>query len=109
MPQRGDICLIPYPFTDKDQAKLRPTLVLQGFGPRFLALTSGEGSHTGDEAVFLPISSRLYQGQYEIVIGEDDPSFPRTGLKRASTIRCWNINTLSTSFIRRKIGKRINT
>lgn len=76
MPQRGDVCLIPYPFTDRDQAKLRPTLVLQGFGPLFLALTSGEGSHTGGEAVFLPIGSRLYRGPYELVIRENDPSFP---------------------------------
>lgn len=101
---RGDICLIPYPFSDKAAAKLRPTLLLQGFGPLFLALTDGRHSPAGLQAVFLPLTSKIQPGPFTVVIREDHASFFSTGLKVASTILCWNIHTIPKCFIERTIG-----
>lgn len=100
----GSICLIEYPFTDKAVAKLRPVLVAEPLSGTFLALTDGEGSPASQHAVFIPITSKIIPGPYNIVIEQSSPYFQFTGLNKPSTILCWNINTIHKAFIKHEIG-----
>ncbi len=101
---RGDIVLIEYPYTDKAAAKLRPALVIQGFGPFFIALTAAGDQALGRNAVFLPITSVIKPGAHNVVVPDSDPAFAQSGLKVSSTILCWNVNTISKAFVSRTIG-----
>ena len=101
---RGDIVLISYPFTNKAAAKLRPALVVQGFGPFAVALTGSSQSGLGRNAVLLPITSNVQAGQYDVTVDQSHPAFAQTGLKVASSILCWNVNTISKAFVQRRIG-----
>ena len=101
----GTICLIEYPFTDKAVAKLRPALVAEPLSGTFLAVTDGEGSPASQHAIFLPISSKIRQGNYNIIVDTNSPYFSATGLKVASTVLCWNINTIHKAFVKRELGQ----
>jgi mRNA-degrading endonuclease toxin of MazEF toxin-antitoxin module len=104
MPKKGDICLVPYPFTDQATAKLRPALVAQGFAPFMLALNDGQHSPMGQHVIFIPITSKISQGNFNIILDANTPGFAKTGLKAASTLLCWNVNTIHKDFIQRTIG-----
>jgi len=89
---KGKIVLIPFPFTDLTATKLRPALTLL---------------ETERDVVVAFISSRLPEepSQTEIVVGEDHPEFPQTGLKRSSAIRLDKITTISKDLVVGEIGE----
>lgn len=105
MLNRGDVCLLEYPFTDRSAAKLRPALILQPFGRLFLELTGAGGSLKGADAIFVQITSKIREGEFNIILKRDNPWFASTGLRADSTIQCWNINTISKALVKRTIGK----
>jgi mRNA interferase MazF len=91
---RGDIVLVPFPFTDLSTTKRRPAVVL-GADPTqtdfALAFISSQqvGSIAIGEAALLPTH----------------PEFPLTGLSAPSKIRATKLVTLSRALLRRWLGR----
>ena len=85
---KGDIVLVPFPFTDLSQTKLRPGVVLWV-------------DSQGQDITVCFISS---QNLDCISIEPSDPEFTRTGLKLASKIRVARVVTLERRLIKRRLG-----
>ena len=88
---KAKIVLIHFPFTDLSALKLRPALVI----------------HESDQDVVVAfISSRVpaHQIDSNLLLPTDHPSFPVTGLKRASVIKFDKIATVSKDLIEGEIG-----
>jgi mRNA interferase MazF len=89
MPERGDLLLVPFPFTDLSAAKRRPVL----------ALTSADSY--GD-FIALPVTSRP-QAEHGLPIAATDML---TGtLPAASWIRTNRIVTLNASLVVKTVGR----
>lgn len=91
--RRGDVVLVPFPFTDLAATKVRPALVVsadpQG-GDLTLAFVSS----------VVPAGA----GARDVVLNEDDPAFPGSGLKRTSVFRMSKLVTLNRSLVARRLG-----
>jgi mRNA interferase MazF len=91
---KGDIMLVPFPFTDLSETKLRPAVVLwvnakgQDVTLCFIS-TQAIDRVTDDEFVILP----------------NDSEFAQTGLKSPSKVRVARIVTLERSLLQRRLGK----
>ncbi len=93
---RGDIVLIKFPFTDLSSDKVRPALVV----------SSDAYSTTNPDAIFIYISAVTDSPKPpDIVIEERHPEFRRSGLKKASVIKCDKIVTLSKILASRRLGE----
>ncbi len=89
---KGKMVLIPFPFTDLSATKLRPALVL----------------HEGDRDVIVAfISSRIPSkpSDTDVIITQNHPEFPLTGLKVDSVIKLDKVATLSKNLIIAKLVK----
>jgi len=77
MRQAGSIVLVPFPFTDHSENKLRPVLILRRASSRF------------DDWLVCMISSQLHQAEPNLdeIIEADDPEFSPSGLKASSVFR----------------------
>ena len=91
---KGDIVLVPFPFTDLSQAKLRPALVLWV-------------DNTSDDVTLCFISSQNVSSltPEEFVLNPSDSEFPDTGLRVASKVRVTRIATIERRLITRRLGK----
>jgi mRNA interferase MazF len=91
---KGDVVLVQFPFSDLNQTKLRPALVLAA-------------SASIDEITLCFISSQNIQSlsSDEFAIVKSDDDFAQTGLKIDSKVRVTRIITLESKLILRKIGK----
>jgi mRNA interferase MazF len=91
---KGDIILVPFPFTDLSQTKLRPAVVLWADGK-------------GQDVTLCLISSQKVETltANEFVIAANDPQFSMTGLKITSKVRVTRIVTLERRMLRRRLGK----
>ena len=91
--QKGDIVLVPFPFTDLSTTKLRPAVVLwvdsSGIDVTLCLISSQNVSSLSSE---------------EFVIEATDPSFTLTGLKVTSKVRVSRIVTVERNLITRKLG-----
>jgi len=85
---KGDIVVVPFPFSDLSQAKRRPALVLAEL--------------EGDDRILCQITSQLVQDKYAIQLDEDD--FAKGSLKRRSNIRPNRIFTADMRIILYRIG-----
>jgi len=92
--KKGDIVLVPFPFTDLSTTKLRPAVVLWV-------------DSTGDDITLCFISSQNLTrlSPNEFVLDASDPDFSNTGLKVTSKVRVTRIATLERQLITRRIGK----
>ena len=93
--RRGDIILVPFPFTDFKSHKVRPAIIVS---PRI--------SKRGD-AIVAFISSVLPFDKPEesaVVLETSDSSFAKTGLKVSSIFRMDKLITLHFSLILRHLG-----
>jgi mRNA interferase MazF len=89
---KGDIILVPFPFTDLSENKLRPAVVLW----------------VDDQDVTLCfISSQAIDRitKNEFVILTSDLEFTKTGLKSSSKVRVARIATLERSLLKRRLGQ----
>lgn len=89
---KGKIVLIPFPFTDLSASKLRPALIL----------------YEGDRDVVVAFISSKIPSQFtesDVVVAENHPEFPLTGLKVGSVIKLNKIATLSKNLIIGEIGE----
>ena len=89
------IVLVPFPFDDLSTTKVRPAVCL-----------TDEISPYG-HVVLAFVTSRVSEksGSSELIIDTTDKDFAGTGLKVASTIRLHRLMTVTTSIIRRELGK----
>ena len=87
----GDIVLVNFPFTDLQSSKVRPALVL---------------SIKGEDVIILGIFSRVSENLRDswIKIGEANPAFKQTGLKKASIIKTEKITVVHQSLLRKGLG-----
>jgi mRNA interferase MazF len=66
---RGDVVVVPFPFSDLTQAKRRPALVL--------------ATLQGDDVILCQITSRTLRDKYSVSL--DDIDFEKGGLKHRAT------------------------
>jgi mRNA interferase MazF len=91
---KGDIILVPFPFTDLSQTKLRPAVVLH--------IDSVNNDIT---VCFISFQALTNLSLEEFAINPSDPEFISTGLRVASKVRVSRIVTLEKSLVTRRIGK----
>ncbi|MFQ5676501.1 MAG: type II toxin-antitoxin system PemK/MazF family toxin [bacterium] len=86
---KGDVVVIPFPFSDLTQAKRRPALVLAKL--------------KGDDLILCQITSQNVRDDYAISL--DNSDFQMGSLKQASNIRPNRIFTADKRIILYKVGQ----
>ncbi len=86
---RGDIVIVPFPFSDLTQTKRRPALVV--------AILPGE------DLILCQITSQTIMDEYAVLISEED--FIAGGLRERSNIRPNRLFTASENIIIYKAGQ----
>jgi mRNA interferase MazF len=91
---KGDILLVPFPFTDLSETKLRPAVVLWV-------------DSRGQDVTLCFISSQSIDQvtNDEFVIFKSDAEFAQTGLKADSKVRVARIVTLERLLLKRRLGQ----
>ena len=93
--QRGDIVLVPFPFTDLSTEKLRPAVIV------YVAPQK-------TDFIIAFISSVVSQGELsetDYLLRQDNIDFAQTGLKKTSTFRMSKLLTVERSKIIRRLGR----
>jgi mRNA interferase MazF len=95
--QRGDVVLVPFPFTDLMRQKARPAVVISS--ERFNASSA--------DVVLVAISSRLpaSPNDTDFILQHGSTGFQATGLRVSSVIRTTKLVTLQQSLIYTTLGK----
>jgi mRNA interferase MazF len=97
--KRGSVVLIRYPFTDLSGAKVRPAIII----------TPDEFLKRIDDVICLFVSSVVPERNkllpMDFVIEPRHPSFPKTGLKYRSILRCHKLALLDKMLVERVIGE----
>lgn len=94
MLKRGDIVLLPYPFTDLSDIKARPAIVV----------STDRFNDANNDAVFVCISRMDYKTPFDFRIDVSDSRFQSTGLKFPSTFRTAKIVTLEKKLAKKRLG-----
>ena len=91
--RRGDIVLIPFPFTNLAGRKVRPALIVSA-------------DPQGDDVLVAFMSSVLPArlGDRDWLLAANDPEFSATGLKQASVFKVDKLLTLHRSLVLRRLG-----
>lgn len=93
--RRGDVVLVPFPFTDLTTEKLRPAVV-----------TSADPQETDIVIAFISsVVSPTELSGTDYMLERDNPDFARTGLKKSSTFRMKKLLTIERSKIVRRLGR----
>ena len=92
--RKGDVILVPFPFTDLTAVKYRPAVILtpEPIGPDLVVAYLS--SVIPEEP--LPAS--------HLLVSPVHPEFSNTGLKQASVIRLDKLMTISRARVRRRLG-----
>lgn len=85
---KGDIVILPFPFSDLSNSKRRPALVLANL--------------EGDDIILCQITSQFVKDKYAITL--DDSGYSRGSLHKISNIRPSRLFTAEKSIIIRKTG-----
>lgn len=85
---KGDVVIIPFPFSDLSQAKRRPALVI--------------ASLEGDDAILCQLTSKGIRDNYAIAL--DDVDFASGSLKQPSNIRPNRLFTADTHIVLYRVG-----
>jgi mRNA interferase MazF len=90
---KGDVVVVPFPFTDLSQTKLRPAVILYV-------------QPEGKDITLCFISSQNLDkvSQDELIIDSTHSEFAQSGLKSSSKVRVSRIVTLERRLIKRKLG-----
>jgi mRNA interferase MazF len=93
--RRGDIVLVPFPFTDLTTEKLRPAVIV-----------SADPQATDIIIAFISsVVSHVERSETDYILGRDNPDFTQTGLKKDSTFRMRKLLTIERSKIIRRLGR----
>jgi mRNA interferase MazF len=92
--KKGDIVLVPFPFTDLSQTKLRPGVVLW-VDPQ------------GQDVTLCFISSQNLENitPDEVYLAPGESEFLQTGLKVSSKIRVAKVVTLERRLLQKRLGQ----
>jgi len=91
---KGDVVLVPFPFTDLQQTKLRPAVVLW------------VDPHGQDVTLCFVSSQDINNSNLgEFVLNSSDPEFSNTGLKVNSKVRVTRLTTVERNLITKRLGK----
>ncbi len=85
---KGDVVVVPFPFSDLSQAKKRPALVVSKL--------------EGDDVILCQITSQSVKDNYAISL--DDKDFGAGSLKQPSNIRPNRIFTADSHIVLYKVG-----
>jgi len=85
---KGDVVVVPFPFSDLTQAKRRPALVISKL--------------EGDDLILCQITSQFIKDNYAISLTDKD--FAKGSLKRQSNIRPNRIFTADSHIVLYKVG-----
>lgn len=85
---KGDVVVVPFPFSDLTQSKRRPALVV--------------ASLEGDDVILCQITSKAIRDNYAVPL--DDKEFATGSLKQASNIRPNRIFTAENRIILYQVG-----
>jgi len=88
-PAKGSVVLVPFPFSDLSQAKLRPAIVMADAG-------------RGDW-ILCQVTSKPYGDHRAIAIGEQD--FETGGLRVASVARPGKLFTAHATLLSAEVGQ----
>jgi mRNA interferase MazF len=91
-PERGDVWLVRFPFTNLSAVKLRPALVW---------------ALHGEDAIVIGIFSRIPADELRatwLLVTEAHAQFAKTGLKKASIIKAEKIAVIHEGIFHRKLG-----
>ena len=86
---KGDIVVLPFPFSDLTRSKRRPALVLAGL--------------QGDDVILCQVTSQPVKDDYAVPL--DDGDFESGGLKRKSNIRPNRIFTADGRILLYRAGR----
>ena len=86
---KGDVVVVPFPFSDLSQAKRRPALVMAGL--------------RGDDLILCQITSQAVKDSYAVAI--EDADFAEGGLKQPSHIRPNRLFTADSQIILYRVGR----
>jgi len=87
-PVRGDVVVVPFPFSDLSQAKRRPALVLAEL--------------EGNDLILCQITSRAVSDGYAVDLSEAD--FASGGLRLESNIRPNRLFTADNAIVLYRVG-----
>jgi mRNA interferase MazF len=85
---KGDVVVIPFPFSNLTQAKRRPALVIAGL--------------EGDDLILCQITSQRVKDKYAIQINDND--FETGSLKQPSNVRPNRIFTVDSNLVLYRVG-----
>jgi mRNA interferase MazF len=86
---KGNVVVVPFPFSDLTQAKRRPALVLSVL--------------EGTDLILCQITSQSIRDNYAILLEDED--FETGGLKQVSNVRTNRIFTADSEIVLYKIGQ----
>lgn len=86
---KGNVVVVPFPFSDLSRSKRRPALVVQHFA--------------GEDLLLSQITSQTVRDKYAVSLREND--FEEGVLKKPSNIRPNKLFTCSKNLILYKVGK----
>ena len=93
MLQRGDIVLVPFPFTDLSKKKVRPAIVIS------------EENDVDVSVAFISSIVPEKPTKIDFILLESHPDFSLTGLKKSSVFKMNKVLTLERSAILLRLGK----
>lgn len=85
---KGDVVVVPFPFSDLTQAKRRPALIVAEL--------------EGDDLILCQITSQGIKDRYAIAL--DDGDFATAGLKRPSNVRPNRLFTADRNIVLYRVG-----
>lgn len=85
---KGDVVVVPFPFSDLTHAKRRPALIITAL--------------EGDDLILCQITSQLIKDNYAISL--DDKDFEAGSLKQLSNVRPNRIFTADSHIVLYRIG-----
>ena len=92
---KGDIILIPFPFTDLSATKQRPALIV----------SSNWFNHQSSDLIVMAITSQIPSQISEVEYLLSPPDQMSSGLPRRSIIKLGKIVTINQNLIRKRLGK----
>ena len=92
-PVKGDVVVVPFPFSDLTQAKRRPALVLAEL--------------EGDDLILCQITSRAVSDGYAVSLSDRD--FAQGGLRLESYIRPNRLFTADSAIVLYRVGSLART
>lgn len=92
--KRGRIVLVPFPFTDLSAQKVRPAIIISN--PTY--------SPTDVTVVFVSSVIPKSPKKTDVILKENTTDLIKSGLKKASVIRCNKLATLDKKIVLGEIG-----